>query len=404
MAKPKTKTAKNPAAIAKPGRYGFGGGLWLTVAPTGGRGWAYRFTIGGRSRALGLGGFPLVSLEEARAKAAEARQLARSGVDPIEQRNGAADRKGRAMSFREVADALIADLRHGWRSPKSETQWRSSLAAYAYPRLGLKDVANIDKRDVVAVLRPIWTTKPETAKRVRARIEQVLARATALDLRHGDNPAAWSLLRHLLPAASHKAQTVRHHAALNFVELPTFLRQLREAEGAAARALEFTILTAARSAEAIGARWSEIDFGRRLWVVPAHRMKADVEHIVPLGNSAMTLLLSLPRDGEYVFVADNGRRLAADSLRQVLRHMGRAEVTVHGFRSSFRDWASEETMHEQATCELALAHAIDSKVEASYRRGKLLDKRRALMDDWAAFCGDDAGKVVPLRRGGASIS
>jgi integrase len=159
---------------------------------------------------------------------------------------------------------------------------------------------------------------------LRARIEQVLNRATALDLREGDNPAAWSLMQHLLP--THKARTA-HHPALPYAELPTFLRQLREANGAAARALEFCILTAARSAEAIGARWSEIDFGRRLWVVPAHRMKADVEHIVPLGNSAMTLLLSLPRHGEYVFVADNGRRLAADSLRQVLRHMGRAEVT-----------------------------------------------------------------------------
>jgi integrase len=387
MSKPKSKSTKNPAAIAKTGRYGFGAGLWLTVAPTGGRSWSYRFTIAGRSRALGLGGFPLVSLEQARAKAAEARQLARQGVDPIEARNGAADRKGRSMTFRAVADALIGDLRHGWRSEKSERQWRSSLAAYAYPRLGSKNVADIGKHDVLACLRLIWAAKPETAKRVRARIEQVLARATALDYRKGDNPAAWSLMRHLLPAASHKAQSTRHHAALPYVELPTFARQLREADGAAARALEFTILTAARSAEVLGARWSEIDMKAKVWTVPVHRMKAGAAHIVPLSNAAMALLLGLPRDAEYVFAADNGRRLAADAMRKVLRQIGRAALTVHGFRSSFRDWASEETMHEQTVCEMALAHAIDSKVEASYRRGKLLDKRRALMDDWASFCG-----------------
>jgi integrase len=397
----KSKTTKNPATITKPGRYGFGGGLWLTVAPTGGRAWSFRFTIAGRSRALGLGGFPLVQLEEARAKAAEARQLARQGVDPIEARKGDADgRKGRAMPFRAVAEELIADLRGGWRSQKSEQQWRASLAAYVFPRLGSKNVADIGKHDVLAVLRPIWTAKPETAKRVRARIEQVLARATALDLRQGDNPASWSLMRHLLPAASRKA---RHHVALPYAELPALLRQLRQVDGAAARALEFTILTAARSAEALGARWSEIDLTKRLWTVPAHRMKADAEHIVPLSNAVMALVLSQPRDQEYVFVDDNGRRLATDSMRQLLRQLGRGDVTVHGFRSTFRDWASEETAHEQTVCEKALAHTIDSKVEASYRRGKLLDKRRALMDDWSGFCGD-VGKVVPLRRAGASIS
>jgi integrase len=401
MAKAKTKSAKNSATITKPGRYGFGGGLWLTVSKTGGRAWSFRFTINGRSRAFGLGGFPLVSLEQARAKAAEARQLARQGVDPIEARKGEAEgRTGRAMPFRTVAEELIVDLRHGWRSPKSEIQWRASLAAYVFPRLGSKDVAAITKADVRACLRPIWTAKPETAKRLRARIEQVLNRATALDYREGDNPAAWSLMRHLLPAASHKT---RHHAALAYGDMAAFLRQLREADGMAARALEFTILTAARSAEALGGRWSEIDFGKRLWTVPAHRMKAGAEHIFPLSNAAMALLLSLPRDAEYVFVGDNGRRLAADSMRAVLRGLERAEVTVHGFRSTFRDWASEETMHEQTVCEMALAHAIDSKVEASYRRGALLDKRRALMDDWSGFCGD-AGKVVPLRRAGASIS
>lgn len=244
----------------------------------------------------------------------------------------------------------------------------------------------------MAVLKPIWTAKPETAKRVRARIEKVLARATALDLRHGDNPASWSLLQHLLPTRANKT---RHLAALPYADMPTFMRELRTVDDVAARALEFAILTAARSSEALGARWSEIDLSKRLWTVPESRMKMHVGHAVPLSNAALALLLSLPRDGKYVF-ANNGRRLGADAMRQALRQLGRADITVHGFRSAFRDWAAEETTHENIVCELALAHAIDSKVEASYRRGALLEKRKLLMFDWADFCAGDAARAADI--------
>ena len=338
---------------------------------------------------MGLGGWPKVSLEQARAAAAEARHKARSGVDPIAQRREAAKgRDNRSTTFAKVAEGLICDLRHGWKSPKSEQAWRQSLESFVFPKLGNMNVADIGKHHIVAVLRPIWTAKPETARRVRARIEMVLARATALDMRAGDNPAAWSLLKHLLPC-SNKTRTVKHHPALAYADMPMFMRQLRSLDDVAARALEFCILTAARSGEALGARWSEIDLKAKVWTVPPHRMKADKEHTAPLSNAALALLLSLPRDrGEYIFAGANGARLQADSMRQTLRQLGRRDVTVHGFRSSFRDWASEKTMHENIVCELALAHAIDSKVEASYRRGVLLEKRARLMADWAAYCAD----------------
>lgn len=382
------RIAKVPDTITKPGRHGFGAGLWLTMAKTGGRAWSYRFTFNGRARAMGLGGFPRVSLEQARTKAAEARFLARSGVDPIAQRGDmAAGRNGRSMSFRQVAEGLISDLRHGWKSAKSEQSWKASLKAYVYPTIGSKDVAAVTKSDVVRCLRPIWLSKPETAKRVRARIEQILSRATALDLRQGDNPASWNLMRHLLPR-SNKAQPVKHHPALPYSDMPKFMRQLQSLDDGAARALEFTILTATRSGEVIGARWEEIDFAKRLWSLPASRMKADVEHSVPLSNAALALLLSLPHDHEFVFTGVNGRRLQNDAMRQILRRLGREGLTVHGFRSSFRDWCAEETQHERDVCEKALAHAVDSKVEASYRRGALLQKRRDLMNDWAAYCAD----------------
>jgi integrase len=387
------RTAKALDKITKPGRYGFGRGLWLTISKTGGKSWSYRFTFNGRARVMGLGGFPLISLEQAKTKAAEARHAARSGVDPIAARRDiAAGRNGRSVSFRQVAEALISDLRHGWKSPKSEQAWRQTLTDFVYPTIGDKDVAAITKRDIEAVLRPIWTVKPETAKRLRARVEMVLARATARDLRTGDNPASLSLMQHLLPA--HKTQT-KHHPALAYADMPTFMRQLRGLNDTAARALEFCVLTAARSSECLGARWSEMDMKAKTWTVPAHRMKANAEHKVPLSGAAIALLMSLPRDSEYVFV-NGARRLGADSMRATLRQRGHEDVTVHGFRSSFRDWASEATAHEHAVAEMALAHAIDSKVEASYRRGKLLEKRAELMSDWANFCGD-AGNVVPLR-------
>jgi integrase len=357
------------------------------MAKTGGRAWSYRFTFNGRARTMGLGGFPRVSLEQARAKATEARFLARQGADPIAQRKDiAAGRNGRSMTFRAVADALINDLRHSWRSPKSETQWRQTLADFVYPTIGSKDVASVTKSDIVKILRPIWLTKAETAKRLRARIEQILARATAHDMRQGDNPAALGLMTHLLPR-SNRTRTVKHHPALAYVDMPAFMRQLRDHDDIAARALEFCILTAARSAEVLGARWSEIDTKAREWTVPADRMKAGTAHVVPLSNVTLALLMSLPRDHEFVFAGANGRRLQADSMRQILRRIGRDDVTVHGFRSSFRDWASEETAHEHATCERALAHAVDNRVEAAYHRTKLIEKRRALMNDWSNFCG-----------------
>jgi integrase len=402
----------SPAAVknAKPGMHCDGGGLYLQ-AVTGANGdirksWLFRFAEAGREHQMGLGPLDVVSLAQAREKAAECRRLRQEGIDPIEARNAqrasAAAENAKAMTFDQCAERYIAAHRAGWRNPKHAAQWGSTLATYVAPVFGKLSVRAIDVGLVTKALEPIWATKPETASRVRGRIEAVLDWAAARGLRDADNPARWKgRLDKLLPRRS-KVRAVAHHAALAFPEIGAFMRDLRDRDGGvAARALEFLILTVARTGEVLGAQWPEIDLKAKVWVVPPDRMKGGREHRVPLSDAAVTLLQSMAKIRENDFVFPGGRRamLSDMALLMLLRRMGHGEITAHGFRSTFRDWAAERTNFPNEVVEMALAHAVGSKVEAAYRRSDLFDKRRRLMAAWAAFCGrvDDTGKVVPLR-------
>jgi integrase len=395
-------TVKKVQSLTKPGKYGDGRNLWLIIGPTGRKRWEFRYTIGGRSREMGLGPLEFMTLDEARDRAFELRKVVKRALDPLDAKE---EKKPRATTFEQVAEQCIASLKAGWSNPKSEAQWRSSLKSYAFPTLGKMNVAAITTSDIFEVLEPIWSAKPETAKRVRERMEKVLDFATALKLRAGDNPARLrGNLDHTLPKQT-KVQKVRHHPALPYVEMPPFMAALRKKDGIAPRALEFAILTAARTSEVLGAAWSEIDMDKALWTIPAERMKARRDHRVPLSEPALELLRSLPRDteGEFVFVSpmSRGKPMSNMALLKVLKLMKRDDLTVHGFRSTFRDWAAEVTAHEAPVVEMALAHSIGNAVEAAYRRGDLFQKREWLMLDWAGYCAGDSrqtAKVVPIRR------
>nr|WP_313901432.1 integrase arm-type DNA-binding domain-containing protein [Methylobacterium sp. J-070] len=387
-------TALGVAKLKTPGMHGDGGGLWLQVTGNGAKSWIFRFTLRGKSREMGLGSAGTFSLAEARDKALTCRKLCYEGIDPIEarreQRQAAALDAARAMTFRQCAAAYIESHKAGWRNEKHGAQWLATLDAYVHPVFGDLSVQAIDTGLVMKAVEPIWTTKPETAVRVRGRIESILDWAKARGFRAGDNPARWrGHLQNLLPRRS-KIQRVSHHAALPFTEVPAFMQRLAGQPGVAARMLAFTILTAARTGEAIGARWDEIDLEAGIWVVPASRMKGGFEHRVPLPAPALAILaeMSAIRGSDYVF--PGGRRGKPPSnmaMLELLKRMDRGDLTVHGFRSSFKDWASETTHFPREVTEAALAHAIESKVEAAYRRGDLFAKRRELMDAWAAFAG-----------------
>ena len=386
-------TALGVARLKTPGMYGDGGGLWLQVSGKGAKSWIFRFALGGRTRAMGLGSAGTFSLAEARDKALSCRKLCYEGIDPIEarreQRQEAALESARAMSFRQCAAAYIESHKAGWRNEKHGAQWLATLEAYVHPVFGDLSVQAIDTGLVVRAIEPIWTTKPETAVRVRGRIESILDWAKARGFRTGENPARWrGHLQNLLPQKS-KIQRVVHHPALPFVEVPAFVRRVAEQPGIAARLLTFTILTAARTGEAIGARWLELDLNAGLWTVPGERMKGGAEHRVPLSKPALAVLAQM-RGLDETFVFPGGRRgkpLSNMAMLVLLRRMDRSDLTVHGFRSSFRDWASETTDFPREVVEMALAHAIENKVEAAYRRGDLFAKRRELMDAWAKYCG-----------------
>ena len=292
------------------------------------------------------------------------------------------------ITFRECAKRYIEAHSQGWRNGKHRQQWRNTLETYAYPVIGDLPVAAIDTGLIMQIIEPLWTTKTETASRLRGRIEIILDWATARNYRTGENAARRrGHLDKLLPNRS-KVAPVNHHDALPYAELPAFMQKLRRQAGIAPQCLEFTILMAARTGEAIGARWSEIDLGARTWKVPAERMKGGKEHTVPLSNRATEILAALPRSGSDV-VFENGRAghpISNMAMTMTLRRMGRDDITVHGFRSTFRDWAAEQTHHQNHVVEMALAHTIGDKVEAAYRRGELLAKRRELMTDWASYC------------------
>ena len=389
-------SARHVDLARAPGRYGDGAGLYLVIGASGGRQWVFRYRFGGVRRDMGLGsaGKGGVSLAHARVLAAEARKLLAEGRDPLRERAmaQAAEEAARAASrvptFGQLAGEVVAVLEAGWRNPKHRAQWRMTLLTYCAP---LRDqrVDEIGTEDVVAVLKPIWLAKPETATRVRGRIEKVLDAAMARGHRQTANPARWrGHLDHLLPARP-KIE-VAHHPAMPWSTLPSFLPTLQAREGIAARAVEFLILTAARSGEVREARWDEIDLGAKLWTIPAARMKAGREHRVPLTDRCVELLRTvrpLARPDGYVFPGSrDGRPLSDMSLSAVLKRMGRAEFTVHGFRSSFRDWAGEATEFPREIVEAALAHVVGNAVERAYRRGDALERRRILMHAWMNFC------------------
>jgi integrase len=411
MARSGKLTALKVAALArakKPGFFGDGGGLYLQISRyAGSASWVFRYRAGGRLRDHGLGSLDTWSLAEARKRAKKCRQLRDEGRDPIEERR--AERENakldatKAMTFQACAERYIASHKAGWRNPKHAAQWPATLGAYVYRVFGELPAQAIDTGLVMKALEPIWTEKPETASRVRGWIESVLDWAKARGYRQGENPARWrGHLDHLLPARS-KVRRVRHYPALSYAELPAFMAALRAQEGFAARALEFAILTAARTGEVIGARWDEMNIAGRLWTVSAERMKAGKEHRVPLSDAALVIVEQMAsiRSCEFVFPgAKANRPLSNMVFLMLLRRMGHGELTVHGFRSTFSDWCSEHTNFPAEVREMALAHVVGDKVEAAYCRGDLFEKRRQLAQAWARFCGAPTieGEVVPLHQ------
>ena len=382
---------------AGPGRHGDGRGLFLYVKASGARSWVLRYQVMGKRHDLGLGPYPEVSLAMARDRALQARRMIQEGEDPIAKK-----RQAQPKTFKDAAIELIESKRPGWRNAKHAAQWTSTLEAYVFPDLGRMQVARIQTADVIGVLKPIWTAKPETANRVRQRIEAVLDYASALGIRTGDNPARWrGHLDNLLPKPK-KVRAVKHHPALPHAQIADFMSDLAQREGIAARALAFTILTAARSGETRGMTWGELDRDAKVWTIPASRMKAAKEHRVPLTDATLSLLGQRNEgapDDALVFgsEAKPGKPISDMSMTAVLRRMERDDITVHGFRSTFRDWAGEITSFSREVIEAALAHGIKDKAEAAYARSDLFDKRRKLMDAWARKAiPTHSESVVPL--------
>jgi integrase len=398
-------SAKKVENLRIPGRHSDGGGLFLAIDKCGRRRWVFMYVRRGRRVELGLGGGRDISLAAARTEAATLRAALVSGQDPKQIRA----RDDNIPTFGECADLYIETMQSGWRNPKHAAQWRMTLKSYCEPIRNLP-ADEITTEDVLGILQPLWTRVPETAKRLRGRIENVLDAAKARGKRSGENPARWrGHLDQLLP--KRQRLTRGHHAALPYEDVSGFMVELRYHEGVAARAMEFTILTACRTSEVLGATWDEIDFNKCVWTLPEARMKAAKEHRVPLSERAEEILKAqreeaLERAGDqearlegYVFPAPKpNRTLSTMAMAMLLRRM-RAGVTVHGFRSSFRDWASETTGFPHEVCEMALAHVIANKAEAAYRRGDLFEKRRKLMEAWARYCATPkTEKIVPLRK------
>jgi integrase len=390
-----SKLTARKVETAKPGKYSDGGNLYLIVSDTGARKWVLRFTWRGRAKEMGLGSASTVPLADARDKADSARRKIAQGLNPIDERK----RDGGIPTFGEMADDVRETLSAGFRNEKHKAQWKSTLDTYAAP-LRAKPVDTIATDDVLAVLKPIWTTKAETASRVRGRIEKVLDAAKAKGFREGENPARWrGHLDHLLPRPLKLARG--HHAALPYEDVAAFIAKLRTREATSALALELCILTAARSGEILGMRWPEIDLDKKIWTVPANRMKAGRQHRVPLSPRAVTIVRQLEKlkAGDFVFPGQTRNKpLSNMAMEMVLRRMNVQDATVHGFRSSFRDWAGNVSSFPREVVETALAHVIGDKAEQAYRRSDALEKRRKLMDAWGAYCEERAvGKVVQIR-------
>jgi integrase len=417
------------------GRYADGGGLYLLVKDTGARSWVFRFMLKGKARDVGLGsaaGKDGITLAKARDLALDLKRKVQAEIDPLTERQekaatalaSAQAAKVASITFRTVAEAYIAVNSPSWKNDKHRQQWANTLQTYVYPVIGDLPVAEVDTPHVLQIIEPIWGDKPETASRVRGRIETVLDSAKVRGYRQGENPARWrGHIAQILPPRTRLSRG--HHAALPYDLLPNLIHDLRGKRATAALALEFAILTACRSNEVYGATWGEIDLQKAEWTIPADRMKAGFEHKVPLSKRALEILgtvLPLQSTGEALgeqytqaransprahgilnakplFPSDNGRKLSGMAMAMLLRRM-KNEVTVHGFRSTFRDWAAERTSYAHEVCEMALAHTIGNKSEAAYRRGNLFEKRRRLMDDWATYCGTPeatGSNVTPIK-------
>jgi integrase len=401
-------TALRVSKIGEPGRYGDGGGLWLQVSPLGTKAWIFRYKFLGRQTHMGLGPLADISLADARARARAARVALLDGIDPLaekrQRRATARSEAAKLITFKAAAEQFIAAHKAGWKNEKHAAQWPSSFEAYAYPVIDEVSVAAIDTALVLKILEPIWQTKTETAARLRGRIEAVLDWARARHYRDGDNPARWKgHLDHLLPSKA-KLRRVQHQPALPFIDVPSFMAQLRGIEAVSARALELTILTAVRTGAATGANWSEIDLVNNVWTIPGARAGTKLrqgEHRVPLSKRAVEILRDVPREkgNEHVFIGGKkGKGLTNMAMLGLLQRR-HPDLTVHGFRSTFKDWASETTNFPDIVSEMALAHVIKDEVQAAYRRGELMEKRRRLMQAWDGYCARPAtpAEIVQLR-------
>jgi len=395
-------SARTVESATEPGRYSDGGNLYLSISPNGGKRWVFFYRFQGKQREMGLGSASRggVPLAKAREQATAARLLLASHVDPLDAKEARKQAEREIPSFGQFADAYIASHRSKWRNSKHAAQWAMTLTEYCAP-IRAMPVNTIDTEAVLKVLQPIWSKLPETASRLRGRIENVLDAAKAKGYLTIENPARWrGHLKTLLPAR--QRLTRGHHAALAYNNLPGFIAALRARKSTAALALELAILTACRSGEVLNAHWSEFDLDKAIWTSPPRRMKAGIEHRVPLAGRSLAIvrLLKEARQGEYVFPGNrSGKPLSSMAMAMQLRRMKRGDLTVHGFRSTFRDWASEQTSFPHETCEHALAHRISDKAEAAYRRGDQFEKRRKLMERWGQFCeSHNLTKVLPLKR------
>ena len=408
-------SALQVSKLTKPGLYGDGGGLTLQITPTGVKSWLFRYMMSGKAYGMGLGPTHTVSLAEARQKALAARKLILDGINPLtakkQERIATTLANARMMTFDQCAEAYVSAHKAGWKNAKHADQWTNTLNTYASPIFGHLPVAEIDTSLVAKSLTPIWESKTETASRLRGRIESILGWATTSGYRTGENPARWKGHLDNLLATISKASRTKHHASLPWQRMNEFISALRKRDGLSARAVELAILTACRSGEVRGARWSEFDINKKVWTIPAERMKAKREHEVPLSDVALALLKSLPETGDLLFAGAKGQPLSDMSLTAVIRRMngegqptwvdGNGDgITVHGFRSSFRMWAAETTSYPREVAEHALAHQLPDAVERAYQRGSQFAKRAALMAEWAAYCEKVQGKadVTPIKR------
>jgi integrase len=396
-----------------PGYYADGGGLYLQISSSGSRSWIYRFSLARRAREMGLGALAAVSLAEARALASASRKLVSEGVDPIEARNVDRERIAAAatpngLTFKQAATDYIEAQRSSWKNKKHAQQWENTLSTYAYKTIGNLDVSEVDTPMIVRILQPIWSKKPETASRVRGRIEAVLDAAKALGKRSGENPARWrGHLDKILPKRD-RVRRVKHHPALPYAQMHEFMPELVARAAPAARVLHLLILTCVRTSEVLLARPEEFDLERRIWTVPPDRMKMEKELRVPLTEPAVAIVreaMTTAKPGGYLFPGQRkGRPLSNMAMLNMLDRMGYTDITVHGFRSTFRDWVADCTDFPDSLAEMALAHAVENKVEGAYRRGDMLERRRRMMEEWARYCNGQTATILPITQSPAAQS